>query len=158
LIEAPGAISFVTAAAGAAAFALMVTKQVSGTLASRLTAVLWMLVAGPWRFVPEMIRASKTRLGGGAAVAANALIVWLVALALGAIFLALFASANPLIEGWIAGLSFKDSFSRIDLARMLFWLLMMSAAWPFISMSRPRIEEAVRLVRPEEALPTVLPE
>src|SRR5262249_8595625 len=79
-------------------------------------------------------------------------------LVLGAIFLALFASANPLIEGWIAGLSFKDSFSRIDLGRMLFWLVMMSAAWPFISMSRSRIEEAVRLVRPEEASPAVLPE
>jgi len=59
------------------------------------------------------------------------------------IFVALFASANPLIERWISGLDPRDATSHVNLARTLFWAFVLSTVWPFIHVRwRKRKERA----------------
>jgi len=55
---------------------------------------------------------------------------WLVPLVLGAVFVALLASANPLIENWLNGIDIAALAP--DPGRVLFWLAAMIFAWPFI--------------------------
>jgi hypothetical protein len=79
---------------------------------------------------------------------------WIVPLVLGSIFLLLFASANPLIEGWLAVLDLRSLFTHLSLSRMLFWAMMVSIVWPFVfvrvrSKLRSAVEAEFREPTPE---------
>jgi Domain of unknown function (DUF4173) len=149
LIESVNIVSLFIAAAGATYFALTVTPSAAERLSEKLTTVSWFLVAGPFQIIPDVRRDYKKLLQGGQVrFAANALTSWIIPMVLGGVFLALFASANPLIENWFIDINIKDIIARIDLRRVLFWLGIAAVAWPFIRVSRQFIEEAWLLVKP----------
>jgi len=62
----------------------------------------------------------------------DALIVWIVPVTLGSLFLLLFTGANPFIEEWMKLLDPNRLVKHIDLARCMFWLLILALIWPFI--------------------------
>lgn len=57
---------------------------------------------------------------------------WMLPLALGAVFLLLFASANPLVERWLDAIDLRGPAGQISWVRILFWLLAVAAVWPFV--------------------------
>jgi Domain of unknown function (DUF4173) len=61
-------------------------------------------------------------------------VLWFVPLALGCVFVFLLASANPLIEKWLALLDLGSPASHINKARLLFWVAILLAVWPFIQL------------------------
>jgi Domain of unknown function (DUF4153) len=85
-----------------------------------------LFLIGPFRLTGDVVRMlSVLDFTGGFAK-------WFVPVIFGAIFVFLFASANPLIEKSLELLDLKESLSHIDLSRALFWALVLSMVWPFV--------------------------
>ena len=125
--------SFLAVAALAISVAILTNPQLS-RLTDGLRALIDLLLIGPFRLIGDAVRMTNVR----------ALALWFVPLLFSAIFVALFASANPLIERWIVELKPGDANSYIDLARTLFWALVLSAVWPFVHVRwRPRKERTL---------------
>ena len=80
--------------------------------------------------------------------------VWIVPLLLSGIFLALFASANPLIENALAAFDPQGAASHVSVRRLLFWSLTLAVIWPFIAL---RWDRKVPKPRGDMAQPDAAP-
>ena len=136
---------------GTAYFALAATP--TGTRwRARLYECALLLFDGCWQATFDIIHAARMSTSGDAATQRlGALVVWTMPLALGAIFILLFAAANPLIEGWLTALDFRSQAGRINPGRVAFWAIALSLVWPFVFMRdrrrlRERAEAEVRAV------------
>jgi hypothetical protein len=126
-------ISFLFGVTGASFFALVAAGKAGATWIERIRDSIRLILHCGWQAFPDSLRAGEWWLRGERTVLrAKSLYVWIVPLALGAIFLLLFAAANPLIEGWFAAIDVKAQFARVSFVRIAFWLLMISLVWPFI--------------------------
>jgi hypothetical protein len=107
-----------------------------------LEAAWTLLLVGPFRFVPDIAR---SRIWS---ISPSYVAVWIVPLLLSGIFLALFASANPLIERMLAEFDLTGAASHLSMARLLFWSVTLSVTWPFIALRwdskvpKPRLDMA----------------
>jgi hypothetical protein len=91
-----------------------------------LVALRDLLLVGPFRSIADATGLlNLAKLSAGFAL-------WFVPLALGSLFVLLFASANPLIEKWLAMLNPGSATSHVDIARLLFWVAALLTVWPFI--------------------------
>ena len=59
-------------------------------------------------------------------------------LAFGAVFLLLFAAANPLIDSWLAAIDLSTLAAHVSVGRVAFWLLTIALVWPFVFIRRSR--------------------
>lgn len=143
-LNAPGTLQLLFAIAGIVIFCLLAQNRLRGDACVRIDTVLDLVLTGPIRLVMDLSRVRRVRrraLKGAAQVAWS---VWLLPLGLGAVFVFLFVSANPLIEIWIARI---DLLAFIpDPVRILFWLMALALAWPLIRMPVRRI--VTGLIRP----------
>lgn len=64
------------------------------------------------------------------------LIGWIVPLGLGAIFVLLLSSANPVIESFLPTFDLTRVLAAIDIPRTILWLLFACCVWPFILLRR----------------------
>jgi hypothetical protein len=95
--------------------------------------IVTLLFQTAWRVVPDVFAFAKKWAAGERATSGfGALIVWLMPLALGAVFLTLFASANPLIEHLFVRIDMRALLAHISVSRLGFWLLAFAFVWPFI--------------------------
>jgi hypothetical protein len=93
-----------------------------------LVALRDLLLVGPFRSIADATGLlNLAKLSAGFAL-------WFVPLALGSLFVLLFASANPLIEKWLAMLNPGSATSHVDIARLLFWVAALLTVWPFIQL------------------------
>jgi hypothetical protein len=74
--------------------------------------------------------------------------VWVMPLGLGAVFLALFGIANPVIEYWLSLVDLLSLLERVDLARLVFWIVMLAGVWAFLRPRLPRFSSAPRPASP----------
>jgi hypothetical protein len=100
-----------------------------------------------WRIVPELYRVclrlmSREVRGRGA----TALLGWLLPAFGGALFLALFAGANPIIASSLSAVNPLVLMQTIDPARVFCWLLLAGVVWPFLAPPavKPRRPAAAR--------------
>jgi hypothetical protein len=153
-VEAPGIIAFAFLAGGTAYFALAAGIGVSGNIYARLRSSGLLLLAGPFQVFVNIHRAHEALIRRGLTrSAANALVAWTVPLIFAAIFLALFALANPVIEEWLAALNVRDAPSHIAPARVIFWLTSIALIWPFICVSRTYHARILAQLQPAVELP-----
>ena len=142
-VEAPTVLSWLFCIAGAAYFALTASARATGPLYENAAAALWLIVVGPFLIFPDLGRVCHLAKRGGVATSVgNVVVGWTVPFVLGAIFLGLFASANPVIERWFMDWSLRDSMGRIDVVRILFWAIAIVAVWPFVCVTRAYLEQA----------------
>jgi hypothetical protein len=95
--------------------------------------IFTLLSQSAWRAVADMHAIAGKWAGSERATSGfGALIVWLVPLALGAVFLLLFASANPLIEHVFVRFDIRALLAHVSIPRIGFWLLVFAFVWPFI--------------------------
>lgn len=133
-------------AIGAILAILMIVVPLQTTLQDRLGAARNLLIEGPFRLFPDLARASRVTL------TANMLVAWIVPLALGIVFLALFASANPMIEHWIKAINLSGGTTQLNLRRIVFWFVVLSFVWPFVHL---RLSARRKAVEPQqEQVPT----
>lgn len=125
-IEAFNTLSCVLAVAALGGSVAILTNPNFSRLADALRAYVDLFLIGPFRLIGDIIRMTNV----GALVSGFAL--WFVPLLFSVIFIALFASANPLIEYWIRELKPADAASHINFDRTLFWALVLSMVWPFV--------------------------
>ena len=95
-------------------------------LADRTRALRELFLFGPFRLMGDVIKSFSVP------AIASGIAAWFVPIVLGSLFVALFASANPLIEKWFALLNPGNAASEINLARVLFWAVVLSVVWPFV--------------------------
>ncbi|UFZ05836.1 DUF4173 domain-containing protein [Bradyrhizobium ontarionense] len=93
-----------------------------------LTAARQLLLTGPFRLIPDIIAALRAN------DVTRVLLTWSIPLALGLVFILLFAAANPVIEQWLDQLQPQRVASNLSFGRPIFWLVILSLIWPFINL------------------------
>lgn len=133
LVEDYSLVALAFAAIGAACFALVMTQSYPTTFARQLTEAVRLLLTGPLQCVRDLglLRETDTRSRFWSKSVASAT-KWIVPLCVGGVFVALFASANPLIEDWLSRLNLFEIIRGIDFQRVMFWAALSLGIWPLI--------------------------
>ena len=100
------------------------------------------LVADAWRLVVESV--GQRSVGG----VVHLVLVWIVPLVCAAVFVLLFAAANPVIEFALRTIRFDELLKRLDPARIVLWGFTAVISWPIL---------VPKLLRWEPAAPTQAP-
>jgi hypothetical protein len=83
---------------------------------------------GPFRLVSDVVSALRHIKGS----TPGWLVAWIVPLSVFAVFLALFSSANPLIEHRLMQIDLSVLFQLLGSWRMGFWILIVCTIWPLL--------------------------
>ncbi len=133
LIDDCNVISVAFAAIGAAYFARAATTGRSGAIGSETRAAVRLLFSGPLQMLQDVAGAQKRFATHEKTVhRVGAFTIWVIPIVLGAVFLALFASANPLLESWLGQIDPRAFLADISFGRILFWLTVISLTWSFV--------------------------
>jgi hypothetical protein len=125
-IEESSALSFLIVVASLTLALLLATNPDTTEFGERVRALRNLILFGPFRFfreVPQVFSVSSFTRG---------IAVWLIPALLSAVFVALFAAANPVIEKWVYLLNPKLIFDYVSVWRLLFWTVMLALVWPFV--------------------------
>lgn len=156
LAENVSPLSVSVALAALVVFALSLSGRLRHSLARIAGQIALFGLAAPFRFVSDFIRWRKTaRRFGGRRVRLAAVAVWVMPLTLGAVFLALFGAANPVIEYWLSLIDLLKLLDLIQLARIAFWLFVLAGVWAFLRPRLPRF--SWRASRPNNPLAAAQP-
>lgn len=137
-------LGFVLLALGVSA--AMLTNHGFDSLADRARALRELYVFAPFRLTRDAVGALN--LPG----ISSGIAVWVVPVLMSCIFLALFASANPLIEWWLSAANLAKLTENMSLSRILFWLLALSLIWPFVWLRwlrKPPVPGPATIISPE---------
>ncbi|MFD1982090.1 DUF4173 domain-containing protein [Mesorhizobium newzealandense] len=144
LAENVSALSVSIALAALIVFALSLSGRLRHRIARIAGQIALFGLAAPFRFIGDFIRWRKTaRRFGRRRVRLAAIAVWVMPLTLGAVFLALFGAANPVIDYWLSLIDLLKLLDLIQLTRIVFWLFMLVGVWAFL---RPRLPRLVRRI------------
>jgi len=128
IVEDPNVLSFLfVVLATTSAVALLTNPELTGPR-RWVSALFQLLVLGPLRLPPDTARVVR-----GPALARE-LMRWCVPLTFGAVFVILFARANPVIEQWLTALYQDRTDMHFDPLRALFWVVVLLAVWPFLQL------------------------
>lgn len=159
LVESANMLALAFGAAGVGAFALMIAGLWQGTLPQRLRELLGLCLGGPWRAIGAALHEHRGhRVIGAEHTLASRIGLWIVPLLLCGVFLALFASANPLIERWLSAISIDAILRSLDGWRIGFWLIVAFFTWPLLYVTArkrrvakvPAASEGTDIMAPEE--------
>lgn len=144
LAENVSPLSVSIALAALVIFALSLSGRLRHSIARIPGQVALFGLAAPFRFIRDFIRWRKTaRRFGRRRVRLAAIAVWVMPLTLGAVFLALFGAANPVIEYWLSLIDLLKLLDLIQLARIAFWLFVLAGVWAFLRPRLPRFSKRV---------------
>jgi hypothetical protein len=131
---------------------LFVMVMTSGDLASWKRLPFEIATApfrGPFRLVVDLLSvAQRLRQYHLLSLKVESLVAWIVPVVLLAVFLFLFAQANPLIEHGLMWFDVRFLLQMLDPWRIAFWILIACLIWPLV----------LRRVRTRRAAPPRLPE
>src|SRR5207247_1009809 len=100
-------------------------------------ALLAFAVVAPFRLIGDTFRWRRVaRRLGRRGLRFTAMAVWIMPLALGAVFLALFGAANPVIDYWLSLIDLWKLLDLIELDRIAFWAFFLACIWALL---RPRL-------------------
>ncbi|WP_245512365.1 MULTISPECIES: DUF4173 domain-containing protein [unclassified Mesorhizobium] len=149
LVENVSPLSVLVAIAALAIFALSLAGRLR-TRPARIARQLGLfLLAAPFRFARDFFRWRKVaRQLGQRRIRLAAIAVWVMPLTLGGVFLALFGAANPIIEHWLSLIDLYALLDKIEVVRLIFWLVMLAAVWAFLRPRLPRFFSRIRRALP----------
>jgi hypothetical protein len=106
-----------------------------------------------WRALSDSMKLwhEKSQAKDGAMLKSMA--AWIVPIVLGTVFLSLFASANPIVDDWLAAIDIKALFGQLSAPRVAFWLLAAAAMWPLVFL-RNRLVAEKKMAEPKSRLLT----
>lgn len=129
---------------------LLATNPETTGLADRIRALRNLVLFGPLRFFLEALQIFNM------SAFTRGIALWLLPAALGTVFVALFAAANPVIEQWVFLLNPRLILDYVSIPRVLFWTMMLALVWPFIHV-RWRRRKIVTTSVDEVPVPPQLP-
>jgi Domain of unknown function (DUF4173) len=135
LIEDVNFLSTILGVLGTGLFVIVVTTQQPASWHQNLLEVLAAPFRGPFHLAADLIR--RMRRQNYAWLKLDSLVGWIVPLGIFAIFVWLFASANPLIEQGLLKIDLRALTNLFNPGRVLFWVLMAGIIWPLI-LRRPK--------------------
>ncbi|RUZ71421.1 DUF4173 domain-containing protein, partial [Mesorhizobium sp. M7A.F.Ca.US.003.02.2.1] len=119
LAENVSTLSVSIALAALTVFALSLSGRLRHSIARIAGQIVLFGLAAPFRFVIDFIRWRRTaRRFGGRRIRLAAIAVWVMPLTLGAVFLALFGAANPVIDYWLSLIDLVRLLDLVQLARI----------------------------------------
>jgi Domain of unknown function (DUF4173) len=104
----------------------MLTNHGFDSLPDRSRALRELYLFAPFRLARDA--AGTLNLPG----ISSGIAVWIVPVLMSCVFLALFASANPLIAKWLSAANLAKMTANLSLPRILFRLVALSLIWPFV--------------------------
>jgi hypothetical protein len=131
LAEDVDLLSTTVAGMATAMFVIVMTAREPSSWQRQLLDAATLPFRGPFRLVGDALTALRHMelLTPGWL---GSLVAWIVPLGVFAIFLALFSSANPLIEHRLLQIDLSALFLFLFSQRMMFWLLVLCTIWPLI--------------------------
>lgn len=144
MVEAISPLSMAVALFGLAAFALSLSGRLRAGLAGMAGQVGALLLGAPLRLPRDMMRARKAAKRVRLGARSGTIAVWTLSVALGAVFLALFGAANPIIDRWLALLDVWLLLDLLSIGRIVFWLVVAALVWALL---RPRLPRLPRWLR-----------
>jgi hypothetical protein len=129
---------------------LLATNPETTELVERARALRNFILLGPFRFFPDVLQIFNM------SAFTRGIALWLLPAALGTVFVALFAAANPVIEQWVSLLNPKIILDYVSVPRVLFWIMMLALVWPFIHV-RWRRKKVVTMTNVDAPAPPPLP-
>lgn len=144
MVEAVSPLSMAVALFGLAAFALSLSGRLRAGLAGMARQVGALLLGAPLRLPRDMMRARKAAKRVRLGARSGTIAVWTLSVALGAVFLALFGAANPIIDRWLALLDVWLLLDLLSIERIVFWLVVAALVWALL---RPRLPRLPRWLR-----------
>ncbi len=124
---------------GALATALFVIVMMAGD-AARWQRYLFEAVTipfrGPFRLAGDLFSALR-HMKTWTPEWLGSVVAWIVPLSVFAVFLALFAAANPLIENRLTQFDLRALFNLVDPQRIWFWALVVCSIWPLLRQRIP---------------------
>jgi hypothetical protein len=146
LIEQVDTLSLLVGGTAAAMFVIVMTAREASSWQRDLWEAVTVPLRGPFQLVADLLRSSSQlstdRLPDW--LRTHSLVAWIVPVVSFAIFLYLFASANPLIEDQLKQIDFRGVASLLDARRMIFWIVVISLIWPLIMRKIRTRPQAVR--------------
>ncbi|WP_421915479.1 DUF4173 domain-containing protein [Mesorhizobium sp.] len=135
-----------------AIFALSLAGRLRDRISGIAGQIMLLLLAAPFRFIRDFLRWRKAaRRIGRRRMRFAAVAVWVMPLTLGAIFLALFGAANPIIEYWLSLIDLVKLLDLIELGRIAFWLFMLAGVWVYLRPRLPRFPRRIARLRHDVA-------
>ena len=137
LVEAPSWPATLVASICLMTLSLVASGLLPKTLPSIPPVLARLLLKVPLRMVGgagQVVRSGA--MPGAARGIGTELRFWILPLAIGAVFITLFAGANPLIEKALASIDLAVLWSLINVERLLFWAFMGGIAWVLL---RPKL-------------------
>ena len=154
LAENVSPLSVAIALVALVVFALSLAGRLRHGIARIAGQVALFLLAAPLRLVRDFFRWRRTaRRLGGRRIRLAAVAVWVMPLTLGAVFLLLFGAANPVIEYWLSLIDLMKLLDLIQLARIVFWLVVLAGVWAFLRPRLPRFLRRLPRLTPPAAVP-----
>ncbi|WP_054312120.1 DUF4173 domain-containing protein [Mesorhizobium sp. 1M-11] len=151
MVEAISPLSMAVALFGLAAFALSLSGRLRVGLAGMARQVGALLLGAPLRLPRDMMRARKA--AKRASARSGTIAIWTLSVALGAVFLALFGAANPIIDRWLALLDVWLLLDLISIGRIVFWLVVAALVWALLRPRLPRLPRWLRRKAPAVMYP-----
>jgi hypothetical protein len=133
LVENPDLLSVTIALAATAACARTIAEAGHLSWLQHLRAALCLPFSGIFQLLNDLSRArrydARRNHRTGFLIGAQG---WMVPLLLCSVFVALFASANPLVEHWVSRIDLLAMLGQLFSARFGFWAVMLCLIWPLV--------------------------
>jgi hypothetical protein len=131
LVEEVSTLSVIVGMLATALFANVLTAPEATSWQRHLFQSATVLFRGPFQLIGDSIGALR-HMKLWTPEWLGSLVAWIVPLSVFAIFLALFSSANPLIENRLLKINFQALYNLLDVWRIWFWALIACAIWPLL--------------------------
>ena len=133
-IEDISALSVIVSLAGTVSFVIVVTTEHPMQWHQYLIEASATMLRGPIQFAVDMLALlRRLRRNVPEWLAPRSLVAWIVPLVASATFLALFASANPLIEHALKLIDLSAGRDMLEARRMMFWVGVVAVTWSLIA-------------------------
>jgi hypothetical protein len=131
LIEDIDILSATWSALATALFVSVLTVQEASSWQRHLFDAATAPLRGPFQFVGDVVGALR-KMKSWTPEWLGSLVAWIVPLIFFIIFLALFSSANPLIENKLMQIDLRALFNLLDPWRISFWFMIACLVWPLM--------------------------
>jgi hypothetical protein len=151
LVEDVNFLSVIVGALATALFVIVMTAREASSWQRDLFEAVTIPFRGPFQLIGDLFGTLRN-MKKWTPEWLGSLVAWIVPLSVFAVFLALFSSANPLIENRLMQIDLRALFNLLDPWRIWFWALVACAIWPLLR-QRIRRKPAPKL-EPRSAIST----
>ncbi|HQZ13395.1 MAG TPA: DUF4173 domain-containing protein [Devosia sp.] len=133
LLEAPSLWGWLSATFGAGMLALAAVSELPRNPVDLPAVLLRFGIVAPGRFIADAVHATWAIAERGLGkTLLRTVTMWLVPLALAAVFLWLFSAANPLIENALLAINLDAILQLLDPWRVIVWGVILCFVWPLL--------------------------